>query len=106
MTPDDETRDDEAPEDGAETPADDQAGEHETPPPATYAGRKRAGQGGGEPEEPEPAEKPEDIRAGFTEEFDEIERSLDEELAGLGEPSDTDPAGPGSAAEEPAGGDT
>src|SRR4051794_23096307 len=119
MTPDDETRDEEAPEDGAETPGDDQAGEHETPPPATYAGRKRAEQGGDEPEEPgepdpaeepEPADEPEDIRAGFTEEFDEIERSLDEELAGLGEPSEadqpeTDPADPGSEAEESDGGD-
>jgi LCP family protein required for cell wall assembly len=121
MSWDDETRDDDVPEEGAEAPAgDDQAGEHESPPPATYAGRKRAEQGGDqeEPESEEPAageepqapaepEDPEDIRAGFTEEFDEIERSLDEELAGLGEPRDAEPAAAAEAeapdeAEEPA----
>jgi LCP family protein required for cell wall assembly len=130
MRPDDETPDDEAPEEGADASAEDQAGEHEKPPPATYAGRKRAEQGDDkpqdseepeaaeEPQEPEKTEEPEDIRAGFTEEFDEIERSLDAELAGLGEPQETepaaeaeegqpetDPADPGSEAEELAGGD-
>ena len=81
MSADDEKRDDELPEEGAEAP-EDEAGEHEAPPPATYAGRKRA-EAGKQPDEPEDAEE---LRAGFTEEFDEIERSLDAELAGLADP--------------------
>ena len=110
MRPDDETRDDEARDDeAAEAGAGDHAGEHESPPPATYAGRKRAeGATGDEAQEPadaaEQAEQPEgetpeeDLRAGFTEEFDEIERSLDAELAGLGAP----PASEADAEAEPA----
>ena len=53
--------------------------EHEAPPPATYAGRLRAEEGAPE------AGETEDPRTGFTEEFDEIERELDAELAGLDE---------------------
>ena len=41
-TPDDETPDDDVPEEPGEAGADDHAGEHEPPPPATYAGRMRA----------------------------------------------------------------
>jgi LCP family protein required for cell wall assembly len=122
MRPDDDSRDFEAPEEPPangedEAGAEDQdAGEHESPPPATYAGRRRAEEvseppveEGSEPpaEEPEqpaaeePHEPPaesgdqaedagEDVRAGFTEEFDEIERELDAELAGLDQPDDSD----------------
>jgi LCP family protein required for cell wall assembly len=50
--------------------ADDHAGEHELPPPSTWAGRKRAE---GEDE------------SGLTEEFDQIERELDQELEGIAE---------------------
>ena len=134
MRPDDETQDFEPPEEpptepptgddagaGEEAGAseDAHAGEHEAPPPAeppppaTYAGRKRAE---GDPEAGEDAEQPaapdepadedgEDLRAGFTEEFDEIERDLDAELAGLGEAAEEDDepeedAGPVAAASE------
>ncbi len=114
MRPEDDKRDDEQPEEGAEAPAGDQAGEHQVPPPATYAGRKRAEGGEGTPDEPaaeaeeppaepeEPAaeggEAPGDLRAGFTEEFDEIERDLDAELAGLSEPPPTEPELPAAEA--------
>jgi hypothetical protein len=102
MRPDDEKPDDEPTEDAPEPGADDQAGEHEAPPPATYAGRKRAEAGDGDeveregaaekPEQPEATEpSEEDLRAGFTEEFDEIERSLAAELAGLDEPAPAEP---------------
>jgi LCP family protein required for cell wall assembly len=79
MRPDDDDskREDEAPEENA--------GEPEAPPPSTYAGRKRAEAGTPRDIEDVP-DQPEDLRAGFTEEFDEIERSLDEELAGLDDP--------------------
>ncbi len=123
---DDEIRDDETPENGDEPVADDQGGEHEAPPPATYAGRKRAkGQSdeqdaepeepgeAGEPtaeaeepeetaeaEEPEEREQSEDLRAGFTEEFDEIERELDAELSGLGEPGPLEADGEGEAEDD------
>ncbi len=82
MRPEDEPRDDEPTDDEPgddEAPPDDHAGEHEAPPPATYAGRKRA--------EGDPTgaagEGEENLREGFTDEFDEIERDLDAELAGL-----------------------
>ena len=93
------------------------AGEHEAPPPATYAGRRRAeAQGADETEDdaeepeveaPEPdeprtdgqAEDSDDLRTGFTEEFDEIERDLDAELAGLEEPA-TGEGEPAAEAEE------
>ena len=114
--------DDAAPEhpDAAEPEGDAaDAGEHDAPPPATYAGRRRAeAQGADEPddhaEEPE-VEAPEpdepqndvegnkdsdDLRAGFTEEFDEIERDLDAELAGLEEPA-TGEGEPVAGVEEP-----
>jgi LCP family protein required for cell wall assembly len=94
VTVDDDKTPEEPPADGHDA-ADDPAGEHEAPPPATYAGRKRAesdppAEGGdAEAAEPEPEEGgSEDLRAGFTEEFDEIERDLDAELAGLAEAED------------------
>ena len=93
MRPDDETREPDEHEEGAPAEPGDgaDAGEHEAPPPATYAGRQRAEQpeaegdqgGEGEPGDGEPGD-------GFTEEFDEIERDLDAELAGLAEPETAD----------------
>ena len=93
MRPDDETREPDEHEEGAPAEPGDgaDAGEHEAPPPATYAGRQRAEQAEGEgdqggeggPGDGEPGD-------GFTEEFDEIERDLDEELAGLAEPETAD----------------
>ena len=64
--------DDESPEtrEGDETAAD-QAGEHEVPPPATWAGRKRAAAD----------DAPDGDGSGYTEEFDQIERELDDELS-------------------------
>ena len=105
MRPDDEPRDDEP-----AGPADEHAGEHEAPPPATYAGRRKRAEAdqpaeedppaeADPPAEPEPDEtEPDDLRAGFTEEFDDIERQLDQELAGLGEPPESEEA---EAPEEP-----
>ena len=72
MRPEDETPDRDEPAEGTDEHA--EAGEHEVPPPSTWAGRERAAAGG--------EEKPED--SGFTEEFDEIDRELDAELEGLG----------------------
>jgi LCP family protein required for cell wall assembly len=65
--------DDESPEirEGDETAADDHAGEHEVPPPATWAGRNRAAAD----------DAPEADGSGYTEEFDQIERELDDELS-------------------------
>src|SRR5215208_7824485 len=104
MTDDDSKRDDEAPEE-ADPAADEHAGEHEVPPPATYAGRRRA-EAGKDPD-PEEAAESEELRAGFTEEFDDIERELDQELAGLGEPppeaEEPVEVEPAAESEEPAG---
>jgi LCP family protein required for cell wall assembly len=88
MRPEDETPD-LPPDDGAGD-----AGDPEAPPPATWAGRRRA-----EGEEPEteadadPESPGEDVRAGYTEEYDEIERELDEELRDIEgeEPEDEEP---------------
>jgi LCP family protein required for cell wall assembly len=118
MRPDDE-RDDEQPEES--TPDDEHAGEHELPPPATWAGRQQSGaakgaDGGDAAEEPPEAEAPadqagdadeEDPGSGFTEEFDSIERDLDDELTGLGEYDEEDAtekaeAGEDEAADAPA----
>ena len=100
MRPDDETREPDEHEEGAPAEPGDgaDAGEHEAPPPATYAGRQRAEQpeaegdqgGEGEPGDGEPGD-------GFTEEFDEIERDLDAELAGLAEPETADEPSRGRA---------
>jgi polyisoprenyl-teichoic acid--peptidoglycan teichoic acid transferase len=77
--------DDETPEvpDADEPTADDRAGEHELPP-ATWAGRQRAeGEGADQPKaDDEP--KAED-ESGLTDEFDQIERELDEELEDISE---------------------
>ena len=68
------------------------AGDLRRPPPRRGAGRRRdggrRGAGGRGPGSREPrtdgqAEDSDDLRTGFTEEFDEIERDLDAELAGL-----------------------
>jgi polyisoprenyl-teichoic acid--peptidoglycan teichoic acid transferase len=119
------------PEDDEQPSVGDPAGEHE-PPPATWAGRRRTDESkaeGGEPEPvadegPEPpADEEEELRPGFTDEFDAIERELDEELRSLegdddaetdGEPETdgeraeaTDAEADGTDAEEaPAGRDT
>ena len=73
MSPDE--RDRQAPED--EAPA--------APPPATWAGRKRAGAEADDEQGP-----PEDPRAGLTEEFDEVGGELEEELEHLAEPGADD----------------
>jgi LCP family protein required for cell wall assembly len=94
VRPDDESKDVPRSDDAA-----DEAGEHEAPPPATWAARQRAAKDEDEAEEaaaPEEAEEPEEsseeVRARLTEEFDEIERDLDEELAALEEEDDAGPA--------------
>jgi LCP family protein required for cell wall assembly len=96
VRPDDETPPDAGAPDPPEDerpPDDDSAGEQDAP--ATWAGRRRAdegedpdereGEGEGEAGEPatEGTEGEEELRAGFTEEFDAIERELDEELRAL-----------------------
>ncbi|HLM32308.1 MAG TPA: LCP family protein [Solirubrobacterales bacterium] len=109
MRPDDESKD--APRDDDVA---DEAGEHEAPPPATWAARQRAEKPEDEgereaaeaPEEGEPQESSEESRAGFTEEFDEIQRDLDEELDALedehgGEPEEADAEPKAQEAGEP-----
>jgi LCP family protein required for cell wall assembly len=76
---------DETPE-TPETP-DDQSGEHEVPP-STWAGRQRSGEGQGEAE------------SSFTDEFDQIERELDEDLEGPEAESPEDEGEEESAAEQ------
>ena len=97
MRPEDESRDP-PPEHGDEQPsAADQpsapetgeAGEHEAPPPATFAGRRRAEQEPGERERT-PGEEAEGIRADSTEELEQIERDRDQELAAIGDETEAD----------------
>ena len=93
MRPDDETPEDAGPPDPPEDeqpPADDPAGEHEDAP-ATWAGRRHADESKDEPDQQDEPDEPanegtedeEELRAGFTDEFDAIERELDEELRAL-----------------------
>ena len=84
MRPEDETP--KTPDEGDQN-APDNAGEHEVPP-STWAGRQRAEEGEGEGE------------TGLTEEFDQIERELDEDLENVSEPEAE--ADSGSEEEEPA----
>ena len=71
MRPDDETP--QVP-DADEPDSAGDAGEHPVPP-ATWAGRQRAAGKDAEPDE--------EVHPGLTEEFEKIERDLDQELAGL-----------------------
>ncbi len=109
MRPDDETPPDADlpdPPGDEQQQGDDRAGEQEEPPPATWAGRQRADQGEEEREEAgEPAEDGEELPAGFTDEFDAIERELDEELRALegdGDAAEDEGSGPAGAESETA----
>jgi LCP family protein required for cell wall assembly len=76
VRPEDETPD--VP-DADESGAEDHAAEHEVPP-ATWAGRQRA-----EGEAEADVKDGDEDESGLTEEFDQIERELDEELEGIAE---------------------
>jgi polyisoprenyl-teichoic acid--peptidoglycan teichoic acid transferase len=88
VRPEDETP--QTPDEGDQNAADN-AGEHEVPP-STWAGRQRANEGEGDGE------------SGLTEEFDQIERELDEDLEGVAQP-EPEPEADSDSEEEPAPGE-
>lgn len=110
MSPaDDRPGDEPVDEEGVEGAGDTGA---ELPPPVTWAGRSRRDPQDDDPADAAPADDDhepdrgdEELRAGFTEEYDQIERDLDSELAGAEEELDRGDEGeepdPADEAEEP-----